>query len=655
MFAKAISLPKKVWLKGSGVAASAAAAASAGISGPGAVLEGGNSMELGPGGLVLVNGRRYTVVKQIGEGGYSLVYLVTDGSQQYALKRMFALAEDPEQVARLRLEVDLLRELRHENIVRIIDIQDGSRSGGGSYCSEVLILMEFCTGGSLADVVIERMLSRRFFSETDILRIFLPICRAVSALHLRQPPTFHRDLKVENVLICEGAGGTKCYKLCDFGSATTQVLIPRKEDRARIEEEISRVTTPVFQSPEMADVYRGQPIDDKADIWALGCLLYKLAYLALPFNEGERLGILNGRYTIPSSPPFEAIPTLIRSLLRDDPADRPDISQLINEVESTLHLPRSDLPSVHRQQSSKPSIPQQSAEAVLSSLEWIGEESDSDVGKTHLKDPPPPTPLPTDSATQRNGPSTITPKAAAPGLDSLIDFSILTSPVPKPEIGKPDPFLLGTTLAPTSFAAQSTPAAQPTPFLPLPSQPGPSQHFFNSNPSATIASSTTHPFAPSIQPSLRLSSGNVTIPARSPAFALESSGQTSIPVQPGFSTQPAIPLAPQLQPQMFHTLVPTSPLVHPHSNTGNNPPLLGLQFGISPSPAPTASPVLTHPGIVSPLPSFQRAGGAELPGPMSSGAFGSLGSPFASGQEQAQRRGGSTAAAGLFETDDRFA
>jgi len=154
------------------------AAASSGLTNSSSGMESGSSSNgsMEPGSVLSVNGRRLSVVKQIGEGGFSFVYKVTDGSQDYALKRMFAIADDPEQVERLRTEVDLLREIRHENVVRIVDIQDGSRPSGGrssrAFSAEVLILMEFCSGGSLADVVIERSTSNRFFAERQIFQIF---------------------------------------------------------------------------------------------------------------------------------------------------------------------------------------------------------------------------------------------------------------------------------------------------------------------------------------------------------------------------------------------------------------------------------------------------------------------------------------------------
>lgn len=67
-----------------------------------------------------------------------------------------------------------------------------------------------------------------------------------------------------------------------------------------------------YRSPEMIDVYRRQPIDEKSDIWALGVLLYKLCYYTTPFEEQGQMAILNASYKFPHYPPFsDRLKTLI--------------------------------------------------------------------------------------------------------------------------------------------------------------------------------------------------------------------------------------------------------------------------------------------------------------------------------------------------------
>lgn len=150
-------------------------------------------------------------------------------------------------------------------------------------------------------------------TEPEILKIFDDVAEGVACMHYLQPPLLHRDLKVENVLIASHRG----YKLCDFGSCASVRPAPQSVVECRlVEEDIQKHTTLQYRSPEMVDVYRKLPIDEKSDIWALGVLLYKLCYYTTPFEEQGTLAILNASFKFPSYPPFsERIRKLIGGCL----------------------------------------------------------------------------------------------------------------------------------------------------------------------------------------------------------------------------------------------------------------------------------------------------------------------------------------------------
>jgi serine/threonine protein kinase len=118
-------------------------------------------------------------------------------------------------------------------------------------------------------------------------------------------------------------------KLCDFGSATTQVMRPQNGREVCVcEEEIQRFTTLLYRSPEMIDLYSGHAVDEQADVWALGVLLYKLAFLFMPFAD-EKLAILNVNYSVPADSSYsKALRDTIDQLLQADPNARPDIYEL---------------------------------------------------------------------------------------------------------------------------------------------------------------------------------------------------------------------------------------------------------------------------------------------------------------------------------------
>eukprot|EP01133_Synstelium_polycarpum_P013444 gene13444-15846_t len=279
------------------------------------------------GSIYEINGRRYAEKGKIAEGGFGLVYLVRDDNNHpYALKRMFI--QDRDRLASIKMEIDVMQRLRHhKNIVKLIDHKITENREKRE--TEILMLLEFCSGGSVLDIMNAREHSK--LNEREILAIFADTCLAVMEMHNQQTPIAHRDLKIENVLYCEMSS---CYKLCDFGSATSRSYNTAVEqDRVRAEDDINTFTTLFYRAPEMVDLYRGQVINEKVDIWALGCLLYKMAFYADPF-EGGSLAIMNSRYQIPTDSRYSAnLHGLIEFLLTPDPSVRPSIYDVLNRLE----------------------------------------------------------------------------------------------------------------------------------------------------------------------------------------------------------------------------------------------------------------------------------------------------------------------------------
>jgi serine/threonine protein kinase len=100
-----------------------------------------------------------------------------------------------------------------------------------------------------------------------------------------------------------------------------------------LEDDIQRHTTLQYRAPEMIDVYQKKPINEKADIWAMGVLLYKLCFYTTPFEEQGQLAILNARFTIPTSPTFSnGLCQLIISMLQEDQNRRPNIYQVMEAI-----------------------------------------------------------------------------------------------------------------------------------------------------------------------------------------------------------------------------------------------------------------------------------------------------------------------------------
>ncbi|KAI4219463.1 MAG: hypothetical protein LQ349_008344 [Xanthoria aureola] len=285
-----------------------------------------------PGTKVQVGGHRVVIVRYLSEGGFAHVYLVRlpkpiNGDDGAVLKRV--AVPDKEALASMRTEVETMKKLRGQRyIVTYIDSHASALKAGGY---EVFLLMEYCNGGGLIDFMNTRLQNR--LTEPEVLKIFSDTALGVACMHYLKPPLLHRDLKVENILITS-SGATKRYKLCDFGSAAPPRPAATSATEGRlIEEDVQKHTTLQYRSPEMVDVYRKQPIDEKSDIWALGVLLYKLCYYKTPFEDQGQMAILNASFKFPGYPSFsDNLKKLIAGMLRENPQARPNIYQVIREV-----------------------------------------------------------------------------------------------------------------------------------------------------------------------------------------------------------------------------------------------------------------------------------------------------------------------------------
>ncbi|CAN1169003.1 Probable serine/threonine-protein kinase DDB_G0276461 [Linum perenne] len=269
-----------------------------------------------------VGNLKIQVKHAIAEGGFSRVYLAQDAvhlSKQYALKHM--ICSDEESLELVMKEISVMKSLKgHPNVVMLSGhtILDTGRT------KEALLVLEFCEK-SLVSVLEGR--GAGYFEEKQALSIFRDVCNAVYAMHCQSPPIAHRDLKAENLLL----GPDGLWKLCDFGSTSTNHKRFEKPEEMGIEEDnIRKHTTPAYRAPEMWDLYRRDRISEKVDIWALGCLLFRICYLKSAFDGESKLQVLNGNYRIPESPKYSlAVTDLIRDMLQASPEVWFRVNQLL--------------------------------------------------------------------------------------------------------------------------------------------------------------------------------------------------------------------------------------------------------------------------------------------------------------------------------------
>nr|XP_033795704.1 serine/threonine-protein kinase Nek2 [Geotrypetes seraphini] len=163
-------------------------------------------------------------------------------------------------------EVNLLRELKHPNIVRYYDrIIDRTNT-------TLYIVMEYCEGGDLASLIAKCIKERQYLDEDFILRVFAQLVSALKDCHRRSDggrTVLHRDLKPANIFL----DAKQNVKLGDFGLAR---ILHHDTSFAK-----TFVGTPYYMSPEQMN---RMSYNEKSDIWSLGCLLYELCALLPPFT-----------------------------------------------------------------------------------------------------------------------------------------------------------------------------------------------------------------------------------------------------------------------------------------------------------------------------------------------------------------------------------
>lgn len=251
--------------------------------------------------------------------------------REYALKRL--LSSEEEKSRAIIQEVCFMKKLSgHPNIVQFCSAASIGKEESDTGQAEFLLLTELCKGQLVE--FLRKSEPRGPLSCDTVLKIFYQTCRAVQHMHRQKPPIIHRDLKVENLLLSNQ--GT--IKLCDFGSATTVSHFPdyswSAQKRALVEEEITRNTTPMYRTPEIVDLYSNFPISEKQDIWALGCILYLLCFRQHPFEDGAKLRIVNGKYSIPPDDTrYCVFHDLIRATLQVNPEERLSVTELVNQLQ----------------------------------------------------------------------------------------------------------------------------------------------------------------------------------------------------------------------------------------------------------------------------------------------------------------------------------
>ena len=239
----------------------------------------------------------YRLERLIGHGGMGTVY----EAAHLRLQRRFAIkmlsphaAEDEEMLARFEREAEVTSGLGHPHIIEIIDF---NRDHGASY-----IVMELLRGKDLE----QRLSGGLRFGFEQAAAILEQTCSALHAAHERG--VVHRDLKPSNVFLCERDDEQPWVKVLDFG-------ISKVLGSATLAGESSDVLgSPGFMAPEQA-VGRAADVDRRADVFAMGAILYRMLTGRRPFVAESVPGVL---YQIvhEDPPQLKGPPAVVAAIMR---------------------------------------------------------------------------------------------------------------------------------------------------------------------------------------------------------------------------------------------------------------------------------------------------------------------------------------------------
>jgi len=280
---------------------------------------------------------RYRIESVLGEGGMGAVYLAEHVlmRKRLAVKVLHPeMTRMPEMVARFEREAMAAAHIEHPNVAAATDfgkLEDGS----------FFLVLEYVEGTSLRDLIAQGPLATE-----RALHIAYQMTSGLARAHALG--IVHRDLKPENVMLVEREGDPNFVKVLDFGIAKVPVgeLAPEKPgaDGAPVLTQLGMVYgTPEYMAPEQA---LGQAVDARADIYAVGVILFEMLSGVRPFEAESKVALLGMKVT--SDPPAlaaknpnarvpDSVETLLKRMLDKEAANRfQDAREILEAIENEI-------------------------------------------------------------------------------------------------------------------------------------------------------------------------------------------------------------------------------------------------------------------------------------------------------------------------------
>ena len=214
-------------------------------------------------------GDKYSVVATIGSGGMGVVLSARDTAtnERVAIKvlRLTPGVDRATAIARFEREARTLARIESEHVLRVTDV--GALEDGIPY-----MVTEYLEGEDLGQLLEER----KALPIQEATGYLLQACEGVAAVHAAG--VIHRDLKPSNLFLARRPDGTSIVKVLDFGVSK----VPARAGDAVLSTTNALLGTPVYMAPEQLRASRH--VDERADVWSLGLVLYELLCGARPFK-----------------------------------------------------------------------------------------------------------------------------------------------------------------------------------------------------------------------------------------------------------------------------------------------------------------------------------------------------------------------------------
>lgn len=278
--------------------------------------------------------QKYLIENRIGAGGMGSVYKArhkeTDGTVAVKLIRTDRL-EDENHIRRFYIEAQNTHQLHHPNTIRCSDF--GQTEDGVLY-----LVMEYIDGRALKEV----LKAEKRLAPARVVRIAEQVLKSLGEAHSHQ--VVHRDIKPDNIMLLDQFGEKDFVKVLDFGVSRSLESSGASTQGA--------IGTPKYMSPEQ---WSGQSVDGRADLYALGGVMYHMIAGRLPFvtqakGTEQLMAFMNAHLKLNPIPLQQLVPgacpeplgNFVMSLLAKDPEERPrDAAAALSalaDVRSTAEL-----------------------------------------------------------------------------------------------------------------------------------------------------------------------------------------------------------------------------------------------------------------------------------------------------------------------------